>query len=230
VTADDPEPGGGERLWPGLVVVAVLAIALAAVVFIDRDDPPLAPASTIAPTPSSVKFGADPTLLPTPTQVATTTVVSLPATNQMPTTTQLPTTTQPPPTTAVPETTIAEVTTTSVVVSPIEAARDALSAWGRFAVSGDLDRLDGFFHPDGPQWRQLAAEAETLADEPPGPPRYTVTLRQPRIVERGRDRAVVRGRVTFARRGETTQRYRWDLVMVPGDEGDWLLWTAAERG
>jgi hypothetical protein len=216
VTADDPEPEGGERLWPGLVVVAVLAISLAAVVVTDRDDPPLARA-TIAPTPSSVTFGADPTLLPTPTQVATTTVVSLQGTTQLPTTA------------AVPETMVVEVTTTSVVVSPIEAARDALAAWGRFAVSGELDRLEGFFHPDGPQWRQLAAEAETLADEPPGPPRYKVTLRQPRIVERGRDRALVRGRVTFARRGETTQRYRWDLVMVPGGDGGWLLWTVVDR-
>ena len=230
MTDDDPEPEGGERLWPGFVVVAVLAIALATVVFTDRDDPPLAPASTIAPTPSSVTFGADPTLLPTPSQVATTTVVSLPITTQLSATTQLPMTTQPPPMTAVPETTIAEVTTTTVVLSPIEAARDALSAWGRFAVSGDLDRLDGFFHRNGPQWRQLAAEAETLADEPPGPPRYTVTLRQPRVVERDRDRAVVRGRVTFARRGETTQGYRWDMVMVPGDAGNWLLWTVVDRG
>jgi hypothetical protein len=230
VTADDPEPEGGERLWPGFVVVAVLAIALAAVVITDRDDPPLAPASTIAPTPSSVTFEADPTLLPTPTHVATTTVESLPATTQLSAPTQLPTTTQPPPTTAVPETTIAEVTTTSVVVSPIDAARGALSAWGRFAVSGELDRLDGFFHRNGPQWRQLAAEAETLADEPPGQPPYTVSLLQPRVVERGGDRAVVRGRVTFAWRGENTQRYRWDLVMVPGDDGNWLLWTVVDRG
>ena len=229
MTDDDPEPESGERLWPGFVVVAVLAIALAAVVITDRDDPSLAPASTIAPTQSSVTFEADPTLLPTPTQVATTTVVSMPITTQLSATTQLPTTTAAVDDGA-PETTIAEVTTTSVVVSPIEAARDALSAWGRFAVSGDLDRLDGFFHQNGPQWRQLAAEAETLAEEPPGPPRYTVTLRQPRVVETDRDRALVRGRVTFARRGETTQGYRWDVVMVPGGNGGWLLWTVVDRG
>jgi hypothetical protein len=205
VPADDPEPGGGERLWPGLVVVAALATVLGAVVITDRGDPPLAPA------------------LPALTQLSTTTVASRSATTQLPTATQL-------PATAVPETTVARVTTTSVVKTPIGAARDALSAWGRFAVSGDLDRLDGFFHPDGPQWRQLAAEAETLADGPPGPPPYAVTIRRPVMVEWGRDRAVVRARVTFARRGETPQRNRWDLVMVPGDDGDWLLWTVVDQG
>ncbi|HEX2370255.1 MAG TPA: hypothetical protein VHM94_13585 [Acidimicrobiia bacterium] len=215
MTADNPEPEGGERLWPGFVVVAFLAVALAAAVISDRDDPPISAASTTVP--SSVTFGTDPTLLPATTSAATTAVSST-------TTTQSPTATTEAPSTAV------APTTTTVAVSPITAAREALTAWGRFAVSGDLDRLEGFLHPDGPQFEQLAAEAGTLADEPLGPPPYTVMLVGPRIVERGPSGAVVRGGVKFARQGEPIQRYRWDLVMVPGEDGDWLLWTVVDRG
>ena len=39
----------------------------------------------------------------------------------------------------------------NVSQAPLEAAQDALDAWGRFAVTGDLGELDGHFHPDGPQ-------------------------------------------------------------------------------
>ena len=97
-------------------------------------------------------------------------------------------------------------------------------------MSGDIDDLDGYFHPDGPQWEQMAEEAETLAADPLGPPAYTVTLRQARVAESGPNGDVVRGWVTFVRRGEPNQGYRWDLVMVPDDEGEWLLWTVVERG
>lgn len=221
MTADNPEPEGGERLWPGFVVVAFLAVALAAVVISDRDDPPISAASTTAP--SSVTFETDATLLPATASAATTAV---PPT----TTTQSPTTTTEAPSTSVAPTTTVAATSSTIAVSPIVAAREALTAWGRFAVSGDLDRLEGFLHPDGPQFEQLAAEAGTLADEPLGPPPYTVMLVGPRIVELGPSGAVVRGGVKFARQGEPTQRYRWDLVMVPGEDGDWLLWTVVDRG
>ena len=155
-------------------------------------------------------------------------MVSMPITTQLSATTQLPTTTQPPSTTATPETTIAEVTTSTVVVSPIEAARGTLSAWGRFAV-GDLDRLDGFFHQNGPQWRQLAAEAETLAEEPPGPPRYTVTL----LTTPGRRDGPRPGcgpgpgdlRPTWRDQG-----YRWDVVMVPGGNGAMVAVDCGRQG
>ena len=216
----DEGPEGGERLWPGFLVVAILAVALTAVIVLDRDEPP---PSEPAATPPSVTFGTDPTLVPATTQSVTTT------SDPLPTSTQAPPTILPPTTTEAPTTTVAP-TTTSLAASPISAARDALSAWGRFAVSGNLERLDGYFHPDGPQWEQLVGEADAIAQDPPGPPPYEVTLRRARVVESGANGAVVRGRVTFVRRGEPKQRFRWDLVMVPGEQGEWLLWTVAERG
>ena len=81
--------------------------------------------------------------------------------------------------------------------------------------------------PSGSSW---PGRLDTIAQNPPGPPPYEVTLRRARVVESAANGAVVRGRVTLRRRGEPKQRYRWDLVMVPGEQGEWLLWTVAERG
>jgi hypothetical protein len=197
-------PERGERLWPGLLVVGVLAVTLGVVVW--------APWDRGLPVPTSA--------LATPT-----TSPSLPATVATQPATSSPTTSSPS-TTTVPATT---TTTTLPEAVLVEAARDALAAWGRFAVSGDLAELRGTFHRLGPQRRLLAREARTISADPPGPPAYTVTLRNPRVRPAQGDAVIVRGRVRFSRLSEPDQVYPWDLVLVPGRGDRWLLWTVRDR-
>lgn len=103
---------------------------------------------------------------------------------------------------------------------------EALAAWGRFAVSGDLDEVEPFFVVDGPQYRLFVEEAVTLAGSPPGPPPYRVLVE---IFDVVRDVAEVRveARVRFVRTGEPSQSFRW-VIVVRRIGHDWKVWTVEE--
>lgn len=106
---------------------------------------------------------------------------------------------------------------------PVEAAREALRAWGRFAVSGDLSQVEGWFHRDGPQYRRLEAEAGSIRQDPPGDPPYVVTLELVELVEHV-EGVSVRARVVFIRTGEPSQSFDWDIHLRQST-GRWQVWT-----
>ncbi len=110
----------------------------------------------------------------------------------------------------------------------VKDAEGALAAWGRFAVSGDLRELDGWFVPDAPQHRILVEEAARLASAPPGPPAYIVRLTEPRVASVTGRRAALRGDVTWTRPGEVDQRYQWEVVLRRSADGRWALWTVTD--
>ncbi|MDP8969474.1 MAG: hypothetical protein M3N52_03035 [Actinomycetota bacterium] len=109
---------------------------------------------------------------------------------------------------------------------PIRAARDALRAWAVFAGSGALDALLPHFAVAGPQFRQLRAEAPSLAGQPSSGPAYAFGLRDAELVANTQRSAVVRGMVVVSRPGEPTQRYRWDIVLRRDHPAQpWRVWT-----
>jgi hypothetical protein len=108
------------------------------------------------------------------------------------------------------------------------AAATALDAWAAFAGSGDLDVLEGSFHPRGPQLAQLREEATTLPVDADAPP-YTYRLDDARVVVHGEQRAVVRGTVVAERDGASTGSFDWDLTLRPGPDGTWMLWRVDPR-
>ncbi len=124
-------------------------------------------------------------------------------------------------------------TTTVAATSPADSARivagldDALAAWGRFIISGDMTELDGYLVENGPQWQQLAAESTQLAAEPLGLPPYTFDLDLPQVVEHAGAMAVVRSELVMSRPGETPQRFDW-LITLQEVDGRWLLYTVDE--
>jgi hypothetical protein len=120
----------------------------------------------------------------------------------------------------------AAVTSTTVPSQDprIKIAEAALSAWGRFAVSGQLSDLGDLFYPDGPQYQQLVADVHPSPD-PPYQPRYEVTLSDTRLREVDAGRVVVEGVVRWTRRGEAEQRYVWELELRSQDGARWRLWT-----
>lgn len=108
--------------------------------------------------------------------------------------------------------------------------RRALAAWGEFAVSGDLGKLDGTFWKDGLQYQKLVKEAPDLKSKHAGPPPYKFTLTPSRVLDAPGGQKIVRGTVKVSRPGERTQSFQWDVYLrrVPGSNPEvWRLWTVA---
>jgi hypothetical protein len=104
--------------------------------------------------------------------------------------------------------------------------QQALSDWGRFAVTKDLRTVKDSFWANGPQYKQLAEEAKG-PDQPSGPPPYKVTMTGVQVIPSGDNQRVLRGRVQLTREGERAQTYSWDVWMRRDDAagGRWRLWT-----
>lgn len=123
----------------------------------------------------------------------------------------------------------AVTTTTTVDQRALADGQQALSDWGRFAVTNDLRVLKDSFWANGPQYKQLAKEAQAR-DKPLGGPAYTVTLTGVQVIDARADQRVLRGRVLLTRQGEVAQTYSWDIWMQRDDAagGRWRLWTVRE--
>ena len=117
------------------------------------------------------------------------------------------------------------VTSTSTTPPPVVLAmRDALAAWGKFAVTGRTRDLGEHFVPGGPQRRKLRSEAEALRADPPGLPAYQVTTGDVFTISMTSSDVVLRTDVMWAREGEQTQLFTWDIQMQLVD-GSWRLLT-----
>lgn len=120
---------------------------------------------------------------------------------------------------------------TPTEVPVVEAAREALAAWGRFAISGDLDEVSPYFAHEGPQYLRLESEAPRLAANPLGLPAYSFEFPTPTVLTLSADRTIVRGVITFTRAGEAARTFHWDLKMQWSDANKrWLLWTVTPTG
>lgn len=107
------------------------------------------------------------------------------------------------------------------------AATNALTAWGAFAVSGDLSTVEPYFAADGLQMEQFRTEAPELAADPAGPPPYDFLLSDPSIVAMS-DSAVVSVMIVMSRIGESDQIFDWDISLIRDGE-EWLVWTVSDR-
>lgn len=115
-------------------------------------------------------------------------------------------------------------TTTADSAGPLDVVRNGLSAWGRFAVTGDLRDLDPWFASDGPQYARFVEEATGLRV---GGPAYAVDIHSTALEVRG-SRAFVRGRVTFARNEGPARSYDWTFTLERNG-GSWIIWTVESR-
>jgi len=112
----------------------------------------------------------------------------------------------------------------------LAAADAALSAWGRFGVSGDLRVVAPAFDQTGPQFARLRQEAGSIAARAPGTPAYTFVMVNPAVLPgAGAGERIVRAQIVASRPGEKDQRFQWDLVLRNGTEKQWLLWTVRDR-
>lgn len=120
------------------------------------------------------------------------------------------------------------VTSTTVTAPPVVVAlRQALTAWGQFAVSGRVRDLGDHFVAGGPQRRQLRAEAESIRATTSGGAPYVVTTQNIFTVSITPTDAVLRTEIEWAREGEQTRFFVWDIQMQFVD-GKWRLLTVEE--
>lgn len=120
------------------------------------------------------------------------------------------------------------VTSTADTASPVVVAlREALTAWGEFAVTGRLRDLGDHFVAGGPQRRRLRAEAEAIRADPPGAPPYVVTTGDFSTISVTPTDVVLRTEVAWARQNEATRFFVWDIQMQLVD-GTWQLLTVEE--
>lgn len=127
-------------------------------------------------------------------------------------------------------TTIPAAPTTTTVPAPdmhdpVGATRTALTAWGDFAITGDLTRVRLLFSAGGPQLNQLEDEAARITrPADPSVRGYLVTLSEPSTSVHATT-ATVTGMVVWTHPDEPDQTYRWAIEMHKADDGTWRLFT-----
>ncbi|MDH3307594.1 MAG: hypothetical protein OEO77_08780 [Acidimicrobiia bacterium] len=139
-------------------------------------------------------------------------------------------------------TTLPETATTTSVESPtglpttlpsddaaaVESALEAtLTAWGAFAVTGDLALLAPHVAAHGPRMATFAEEAAVLVADPIGPPDYSVIIDAGEVLVVD-DTASTDRTVTFRRPGELDQVYRWMFTFRLIDDR-WQLWSVTDE-
>ena len=119
----------------------------------------------------------------------------------------------------------APTTSTTADQRVVADGQRALTDWGEFAVTNNLDTVKDTFWANGPQYKQLAKEAKTRKRI--GSPPYTMTMTGVRVLKPREDQRILRGRVQMTRPGEKPQTFNWDvwLKVDPSAGGRWRLWT-----
>ena len=113
-------------------------------------------------------------------------------------------------------------TTPSEGHAVLVAARAAMSAWGEFAGTGDVSRLDGHFDPSGPQYRQLAGEAEGIKASGA---KSGYEVESSAVVKTlSGDTATVHATVVWRRDAEPEQRWEW-IIELRRRGAPWTVWT-----
>lgn len=111
----------------------------------------------------------------------------------------------------------------------LQATAAAMSAWGEFAVTGDVADVAAHFAADGPQYRLLANEARQMEVARPSEP-YEVETSG--VVESlSAERARVRAAVVWRHAAEAERRWEWFIdLRRAGPRTGWSVWTVgAER-
>jgi hypothetical protein len=124
----------------------------------------------------------------------------------------------------------AATTTTTVDQRAITDGERALADWGEFAVSNNLADVKESFWANGPQYKKLAEEAKTRKRV--GPPPYTMTMSEVKVITPRPDQRVLRGKVLMTRPGEQARTFNWDVWLQQDQaaDGRWRLWTVRTTG
>ena len=192
------------RLLLAVLVVSLLGVGLVYAIVESGDGGGPSPTLAAAPTSTADSARGATVTLPAPVQATASETV---------------------PKTQVPARIVVGTTVTAPPV--VEALREALTAWGQFAVTGRVGDLGDHFVAGGPQRRWLRAEAESIRATTSGGPSYSVTTGDIFTISVTPTDVVLRTEIEWARQGEATQAFSWDIHMRLVD-GRWQLLTVEE--
>lgn len=100
-----------------------------------------------------------------------------------------------------------------------EVVSNALEAWSRFILTGDLETLRPSFAADAPQWRQFVSEVESVAGD-----RLTFRVHDLRLRRLEPRTATVWAEVQVTQLGHMPETFGWDFDLTL-QKGRWLVWT-----
>lgn len=111
----------------------------------------------------------------------------------------------------------------------VDAANKALTAWGKFAINGDLDEVKPYFVNNGNQYERFKAEADTIKAQTAGGPAMVFTLQRVQDVKVNDNVWLLKGIVTSVQEGKKPQQYPWELRMIRKNSKDkWRLFSVRQ--
>lgn len=96
---------------------------------------------------------------------------------------------------------------------------EAFSAWGRYAVTGELDEVRPHFVQNQGQWLRFEAESRALKESPPGGEPLEFNMATYRGFKINDGDWLIRGPVTSTRPGAAVETFNWEVRMVQETEG-----------
>ena len=90
----------------------------------------------------------------------------------------------------------------------------ALSAWGQFAVSGDLETVRPYFVNDGEEFKHFEAEAPTIAGDAAGGDPLTMNMTNAKTVKTSDNAWTFQGTVVVSRTGTKDQQFQWEIALA----------------
>lgn len=95
----------------------------------------------------------------------------------------------------------------------VDTLNAALTAWGKFAVDGNIDDVKTYFAPNTRQFNRFQLDAQAISANPPGGDPITVTMTNPSTTKTDDNNWTIRGTAVWARTGEVTQNFQWEIRM-----------------
>jgi hypothetical protein len=90
----------------------------------------------------------------------------------------------------------------------------ALTAWGKFAVDGDIDDVRPYFVNSSDQFQRLQSDAVTLQANPPGGTPLTMQMTNDQTLKNGNNTWVFKGTVVVTRTGTQPQKFPWEITVI----------------
>lgn len=103
---------------------------------------------------------------------------------------------------------------------------NALTAWGRFSISGNLEEVKPYFIEDSTQYNRLKLDAASIASQPPGGAPMTVVMTNPQTFNNkdNPNEWMIRGTTSWTRPGIQDQNFNYEIRMVrDSDRQPWLI-------
>ncbi len=112
----------------------------------------------------------------------------------------------------------------------VDAMNAALTAWGQFAVDGNLETVRPYFLNDGPQFDRFQVESPEIKAKATGGPAFSFAMSSDAQWTSTEDgNWVAKGTVTVSSPGKRQQTYPWEITVSRLTENEpWKVWSVRQ--